>query len=79
MTILKDHVEADVRIGDGVVSIRRKGSSEIIQAKVLATEPAKDGQPTLLYLDRIVHADHETAIGQYRVKGAFVTELSLND
>jgi len=75
----KDTVEADVRIGDGVVSIKRKGSSEIVQAKVLSTEPAKDGEATRLWLDRLVHAKHETSIGQYHVRGAFVTEISLND
>ena len=79
MNILKNDVEADVRIGDGVVSIKRKGSSAIVQAKVVATEPAKDGNPTRVWLDRLVHATHETSIGQHRVTGAFVTEMSLKD
>jgi hypothetical protein len=79
MNILKEHVEADVRIGDGIVSIRRKGRSEMIQAKVLATVPAMDGQPTRLWLDRLVHAAHETRIGTHPVSGCYVTEMALND
>lgn len=79
MKSVSENVDADVRIGDGVVSIRRKGSTEIILANVVATTPAVVGVPTRLWLDRLVHAAHETNIGQYPVKGAFVTELSLND
>jgi hypothetical protein len=77
MSIYKDVVEADVRIGEGVVSIRRKGSSEVVQANIVASDYDESGQPTRLWLDRLVHAIHETEIGGHPVNGAFVTELAL--
>lgn len=79
MKIQINDVEAVVLIGEGVVSIKRKGSAQIVQAKVVATVPATVGVPTRLWLDRLVHAEHETSLGQYPVKGALVTEISLKD
>lgn len=71
------NVEATVRVGDGVVSIKRKGVSEIVQANVVSSEAALDGQTTRLWLDRLIHASHEDSIGGYPVKGAFVSEMLL--
>lgn len=78
MTVYKDNVEADVRIGEGVVSIKRKGSSELVQANVVASDVNDAGTTVKLWLDRLVHAPHETCIGGHAVNGAFVTEISLN-
>lgn len=75
--LYKPEVEATVRIGDGVVSIKRKGSSQIVQANVVSTEAALDGQTTRLWLDRLVHAAHEVSIGGHPVTGAIVSELLL--
>lgn len=71
-------VEADVRIGDGIVSVRRKGSSEVVQAKIVASTLDDSGKPTILWLDRLIHASHESVIGGHSVSGAFVTELTLS-
>ena len=78
MKIYKDEVEADVRIGEGVVTIRRKGSSELVQSNIVSTNFDSEGKITHIWLDRIVHADHEVSIGGHSVTGAFVTEMRLN-
>ena len=70
-------VEADVKVGDAVVSIRRKGSSEVVQASIVATESDESGKPVRLWLDRLVHAAHEYVIGGHPVTGAFVTEIVI--
>lgn len=77
MTIYKDIVEADVRIGEGVVTIKRKGSSELVQAKIVATQPGDAETRARLWLDRLIHSAHETNIGGYPVTGAFVSEIEL--
>jgi hypothetical protein len=78
MTLYKNNVEADVRIGEGVITIKRKGSSELVQAKVVASDVNEAGTTVKLWLDRLVHAPHETNIGGHAVDGAFVTEITLN-
>ncbi len=78
MTVYKDYVEADVRIGEGTVSIKRKGSSQLVQANVVASDVNEDGSTIKLWLDRLVHAPHETCIGGHAVNGAFVTEIALD-
>ena len=63
-----ENIEANVHLGDGVVVVRRKGSSSPAIANVLgsvATETA-----TLLYLDRLIHKPYESELGGYVVKGA---------
>jgi len=60
--------EANVHVGDGVVVVRRKGSSSPAIANILGSVPA-EGR-TLLYLDRLVHKSYENELGGYAVKGA---------
>lgn len=63
-----DTTEANVHVGDGVVVVRRKGSSSPAIANVLGSVPTESG--TLLYLDRLVHKPYESELGGYIVKGA---------
>ncbi|CAN7641150.1 hypothetical protein [Massilia sp. LjRoot122] len=60
--------EANVHVGDGVVVIRRKGSSIPAVAKILGSAERAGRQH--LYLDRLVHKPHENELGGYAVHGA---------
>lgn len=61
-------IEANVHVGDGVVVVRRKGSSSPTIANVLGSVSAESC--TLLYLDRLIHKPYESELGGYAVKGA---------
>lgn len=71
-------VEADVRVGEDVLSIRRKGSSEVVQAKILARELEDGGRKERIWLDRLVHAGYEEVIGGNPVTGSYVTEILVS-
>jgi len=60
--------EANVHLGDGIVVVRRKGSSSPTIANVLGSVPTETG--TLLYLDRLIHKPYESELGGYAIKGA---------
>lgn len=60
--------EANVHIGEGVVVVRRKGSSSPAIANVLGSVLTQTG--TLLYLDRLIHKPYESELGGYAIKGA---------
>lgn len=64
-------ISADVNLGDGIVVIRRRSSSEVTIAQVLGIDD--DGQR--LYLDRLVHAPWEQSIGGWKCSGAISTIL----
>lgn len=61
-------IEANVHLGEGIVVVRRKGSSSPAIANVLGSVPTETG--TLLYLDRLIHKPHESELGGYAIKGA---------
>jgi hypothetical protein len=63
-----ENIDANVHLGDGIVVIRRKGTSSPAIANVLGSVPTESG--TLLYLDRLIHKPHESELGGYSVKGA---------
>lgn len=65
--------EANVHVGDGVVVIRRKGSSAPAIANILGSEE-REGR-TRLYLDRLVHKHYEKELGGYEVSGAISSIL----
>lgn len=67
--------DATVEIGEGVVVIKRKGTSRPSVANVLKAEVNEDGHVTRLVLDRLVHRPHETDFCDWHVSGAFVTVL----
>lgn len=77
MRTYKSDVEADVKVGETTVSIRRKGTSEVMQANIVAREALDDSPESRLWLDRLLHAEHESVIGGYPVRGAFVTEILI--
>lgn len=66
-----ENIEANVHLGEGVVVVRRKGSSSPAIANVLGSV-ATDGE-TMLYLDRLIHKPYESELGGYAVKGAIST------
>jgi len=63
-----ENIEANVHLGDGIVVVRRKGSSSPAIANVLGSVPTETG--TLLYLDRLIHKPYESELGGYAVEGA---------
>lgn len=65
--------EANVHLGDGIVVVRRKGSSSPAIANVLGSIPGQGG--TSLYLDRLIHKPYESELGGYRVTGAISSIL----
>jgi hypothetical protein len=67
--------EANVHIGDGVVVVRRKGSSSPAIAKILGSD--EQGGRTRIYLDRLVHKHYENELGAYGVSGAISTILIM--
>lgn len=70
---MKSTPEATVTIGDGVLSIARSGQSRIVIANILGTT-IEDGNDCW-YLDRLVHAPHESELGPYKVRGAISSVL----
>jgi len=67
--------EAKVHVGDGVVVIRRKGSSVPAVAKILGS--AERAGRRHLYLDRLVHKPHENELGGYPIHGAISSIMVL--
>ena len=63
--------DASVHVSDGVVVVRRKGSSSPAIANILGSVLTEGA--TLLYLDRLVHKSYENELGGYTVKGAIST------
>ena len=73
------HVDATVKVGDGVVSIRRVGISVATVARLLGRQLSEDGTTESLTLDRLVHRPHEQTIGRdgvlWSLHGAYVSVL----
>lgn len=67
--------DADVHVGDGVVVVRRKGSSAAAIAAVLGRVNIEGG--TFLFLDRLVHKPWEGTLGGYAVKGAISSIITV--
>lgn len=65
--------EADVTLGNGVVTVRRKGSSSLVIANVLGTVATETSEA--IYLDRLVHKPFEQSLGNFAVTGAISSVL----
>lgn len=65
--------EASVHLGEGIVVVRRKGSSSPGIANVLGAVSDESG--TSLYLDRLIHKPYENELGGYTVRGAISSIL----
>lgn len=70
-----ENTEANVHLGEGIVVVRRKGSSSPAVANVLGRVAAET--ETLLYLDRLVHKPYESELGGYPIRGAISSILVL--
>jgi hypothetical protein len=67
-----------VTIGDGVVVVRRSGSSRATVANILGMEPPNSRTPTRIWLDRVVHRPGESSFIGWIVSGAVVTTLETS-
>jgi len=70
---------ADITFGDGVISIRRQGSSHFTVANVLGKETDHKTGEVRVYLDRLVHLPEETALGDWQVSGAISSVMTKFD
>lgn len=70
---MKPTSETTVTIGDGVVTIARSGQSKVVIANILGTTIEHDND--CWYLDRLIHAPHESELGPYNVRGAISSVL----
>lgn len=68
---------ADITFGDGVISIRRQGSSHFTVANVLGKETDHKTGEVCVYLDRLVHLPEETEIGGWQVSGAISSIMTM--
>lgn len=66
-------IDASVHIGDGVVVVKRKGSSQPAVANILGMQPGEAGQR--VYLDRLIHRAHERELAGFPVSGAISSIL----
>lgn len=62
-----------VVIGDGVVTIHHPGQSDPILARILGDETSCGWRT--LWLDRLVHRPHDSAIGLWDLSGASTSIL----
>lgn len=67
--------EVTVSIGDGVVVLRRSGSSRAVVANILGIERTDPPIQTRIWLDRIVHRSGEKHFIGWDVSGPVVTTL----
>lgn len=68
-----------VVIGDGTVTVMRKGSSEYCAvANILGTDRDENGNIHTMWLDRVVHFRNEVEFQGYAVSGAISTVLTAN-
>lgn len=67
---------ANVAVGEGVLVLRRRGRSAVTAA-ILGEEVDAEGKTRTLWLDRLIHENHEATLGGYPVCGALVTEIQV--
>jgi len=68
--------ESKITVGKDVVTVKRSGSSKLIVANILGHETDAEGS-LILYVDRLVHAPHESELGEYKVFGAISTCIRI--
>ena len=78
----KDHpgrIKGNLKFGDGVLTLRRRGISEYVVCKVLGWEWAEG--KLRVWIDKLIHGRHEFEIEDgervWKVAGAWVSVLSL--
>lgn len=63
----------EVRLGEGVVTIKRPNQSRLVTANILGRETTSGREH--VYLDRVVHRVHESEFEGWTVSGAVSTIL----
>lgn len=66
--------DAEITISNDLLSLKRKGQSELITASILAVEV--QGGHQVIYVDSLIHETYEVTLAGYQVKGAISTILS---
>jgi hypothetical protein len=66
--------EVDVTVGDGVVIVKRKGSTGTAVANILGSEEVDNTKR--IYVDRLIHKPYESTMGAFNVSGAISTILT---
>ncbi len=72
----KRETNATVTLGDGVITIKRQGSSRPVVANILGMDTDGEGRPVKIWLDRLVHLPKESFLGDWRISGAVSTVLA---
>lgn len=67
---------ATILIGDSTVTINLRGSTRPTIAGLLGVDLDSNGQPTRLYLDRLIHTPAVVEIGGWATTGAISTILT---
>jgi hypothetical protein len=70
-----DDDSGQILLGDGVVTIRRKGITSPAVAKVLGVQRDRAGEPTRIVLDRLIHDEKDVRFGPWEPRGVYVTDL----
>ena len=63
-----------VNVGEGMVSLKRDGQSDLVIAKILGRRTNEEEDCEILWLDRLVHTDGEEFVG-FNASGAISTVL----
>ena len=64
-----------VQVGDGVVSLRKSGQSQVTVANILGVDRDEAGAIKTIYLDRLVHRINLNEFEGWNVSGAVSTIL----
>ncbi len=72
----KQGFDSTVILGEGVVTVKRAGSSTPLVANILGMDRDADGKPVRVWLDRLVHGPKDSLLGGWQVSGAVSTVLS---
>lgn len=69
--------QAEIVLSEQFVTVRRKGTSTVVVAKILGSRP-QGGATVRLWLDRRVHRAEESTLGGYPVSGVRTTEMLVS-
>jgi hypothetical protein len=69
--------QGSVDLGSSHATIRLPGKTQPEVARILHRRQDNQGKDVHVVLDRVVHGDHGTGIGEWSAVGVVVTELFL--
>ncbi len=67
--------EATIELGEGLVTVKRKGVTRPVVAVILGHSADETGNINRLVLDRLIHKPYETDMGGWHVTGAVCSVL----